>query len=78
MNFFSYKKIGKAVINLIIANVSLSGKQTGKAAWNSISEFSILKAVNIAIHPPKAPKIIEVLWQPPDWIESSVTLMVQL
>ena len=60
---FSDKKIHwKAAINLIIANVSLSENKTGKAACNSIYEFSILKAFNIAIHPPKAPKIIEVLW----------------
>jgi len=69
---FSDKKIHwKTAINLIIANVSLFGNKTGKTACNSISEFSILKAFNITIHPPKAPKIIEALWQPPllDWIK---------
>ena len=56
---------------MIVANVSLSGKNTSKAACNSITELSILKTFNIAIHPPKAPKIIEVLWHPPifDWVK---------
>ncbi|XP_024632903.1 uncharacterized protein [Medicago truncatula] len=69
---FSHKKIHwRVAINLIIANVSMSGNNTSKAACNSIIEFSILKTFNIAIHPPKAPKIIEVLWLPPifDWIK---------
>ena len=69
---FSNKKIHwRVAINLIVANVSLSGNNTSKAACNSITEFSILKTFNIAIHPPKAPRIIEVLWHPLifDWIK---------
>lgn len=37
----------------------------------SISNFLILKKFNVTIHPPKAPKIIEVIWRPPipHWIK---------
>ncbi|MCI76711.1 ribonuclease H protein, partial [Trifolium medium] len=31
----------------------------------TLTYFCILKAFNIKINPPKAPDIIEVLWQPP-------------
>lgn len=34
-------------------------------------DFAILKKFNVCIHPPNAPKIIEVLWNPPilNWIK---------
>jgi hypothetical protein len=60
-------------INLVIANVSLSGNKTSKFAGNSISEFSILKTFNINLKPPKAPEIREIIWHPPavNWIKGN-------
>ena len=55
----------RSVINTIISNVTLSGNKTCKTSSSSMFEFMILKAFNIIIHPPKAPTIKEVLWQPP-------------
>ncbi|MCH84126.1 ribonuclease H protein [Trifolium medium] len=39
-----------------------------------MSEFAIFKAFNVNIHPPKAPTITEVLWQPPFsiWIKCNI------
>jgi ribonuclease HI len=54
-----------AITSMIIANVSLVGNLTSQTAGSSIIDFGILKFFKINIHFPKAPKIIEVLWQPP-------------
>lgn len=35
------------------------------AASSSISEFTILKALNVSINPPKSLGIKEVIWHPP-------------
>jgi hypothetical protein len=43
----------------------ITGNKTQKTASSNIIEFVILKAVNIQIHPHKAPLIKEVLWSPP-------------
>ena len=61
----------QAAIDLIAANVSLSGNMTKKLSYNSIFEFPILKSFNIRIHPPKPPDIREVIWHPstPNWIK---------
>lgn len=63
----------RAAINIIISNVHLSGTKTSKTAAASMTEFVILKAFRINIHPPKAPSIKEVLWQPPifHWIKAN-------
>lgn len=59
-------------MTFVIANVSLSGNCTSlSTTGRSMSDFFILKAFNVSNHPQKAPKIIEVLWQPPifNWIK---------
>jgi ribonuclease HI len=60
-----------SAINLVIANVSLTGKFAKCHAYSSIPEFMILKALHVPLKFPKAPVIKEVLWQPPilDWIK---------
>lgn len=62
-------------ISSIISNVSLSRNLSNVVASSSISDFTILKKLNISLHPPKASKTIEVVWNPPilNWIK----LMVQ-
>lgn len=37
----------------------------------SIHEFIIIKILNVKLHPPKAPRIIEVIWKHPDdgWLK---------
>jgi len=61
----------RSAISTIISNVSLSCNLSNTVASSSISDFIILKKLNISIHPPKAPKIIEVIWTPPilHWIK---------
>lgn len=58
-------------ISSIISNVSLSRNLSNVVASSSISDFTILKKLNISLHPPKAPKTIEVVWNPPilNWIK---------
>jgi hypothetical protein len=59
-----------SAINMIIANVALSGKLSKAHAFSSVSEFMILKALHVPLKFPNAPIIKEVLWQPPilNWI----------
>ncbi|KAK2417205.1 serum response factor protein A [Trifolium repens] len=52
----------KTSINMISANVLLSGNKTRKVFNSSMRDFSILKKFKIDIHPPKAPTIKEILW----------------
>jgi len=61
----------RSSIAKILADANLSGNLTSKTSSSAISDFVILKTFNVNIHPPKAPSIIEVLWQPPifDWIK---------
>ncbi|GAU30382.1 hypothetical protein TSUD_57940 [Trifolium subterraneum] len=60
---------GRAVANVkissIIAKTQISGNSTNCTSTGNIRDFCILKAFNIKVNPPKAPVIIEVLWQPP-------------
>jgi hypothetical protein len=55
----------------ITAKVSMNGNLTKLATNRSIVDFVILKAFNVDCHPPKAPRIIEVLWHhpSPSWIK---------
>jgi hypothetical protein len=51
-----------SAINLVIANVSVTGKFAKSHAYSSIPEFMILKALHVPLKFPKAPVIKEVLW----------------
>lgn len=69
---FQNKQINwRIAINTIISNVSLSGNHTIKTSAASMTEFVIMKTFKVNIHPPKAPSIKEVIWQPPiqQWIK---------
>lgn len=44
--------------------VMLSGNNTYKTSFVNIQDFSIIKALNVVIKPPKALSITEVLWAP--------------
>ncbi|GAU15839.1 hypothetical protein TSUD_236550, partial [Trifolium subterraneum] len=61
----------KSSISSIIVDVAFTGNATLKTASTSMSDFSILKAFNIKVHPPKAPLVKEFLWHPPvfNWIK---------
>lgn len=49
----------------------MTGNTTKLCSSVNMTGFCILKALNINIHPPKAPLIIEVLWIPPlfNWLK---------
>jgi len=69
---FKNKKIHwKSAISQIIVDVSLSASNSNLAASSSIKEFSILKAFNVSINPPKISVVKEVIWSPPiaGWIK---------
>jgi ribonuclease HI len=61
----------KSVINLIIASVSLSGNNSGLKANSNIAEFVLLQKFHVKMKHGNAPKIKEVLWQPPilNWVK---------
>jgi len=48
-----------------MVEVNLSRNSTQKDSSPSIFDFVLLKVFNVCIHPPRDPKIIEVLWQLP-------------
>ena len=63
---FNNQKIHwKSSVSLIIANTTFIGNYTSAVASSVMTDFIILNKFNVMIHPPKAPKIIEVLWNPP-------------
>jgi hypothetical protein len=49
----------------------MSGNNTSKSSSINMHEFSIMKALNVSIKPPRAPIIREVIWMPPldTWIK---------
>lgn len=61
----------RTCVNMIVANTSTSGNLTSLTTNNSIHNFVLLKAFNVKCHLSRAPKIIEVLWQPPiqSWVK---------
>ncbi|CAJ2651412.1 unnamed protein product [Trifolium pratense] len=69
---FNDKKIHwKSLINLIIPAVSLSGNNSCLTAKSNISEFVLLQKFKVKMNYGNAPKIKEVIWQPPilNWIK---------
>ena len=71
---FKNRKIHwKSVISQIIVDVSLSASNSNLPASSSIQDFSILKAFNVSIHPPKPLLVKEVIWSPPisGWIKGN-------
>jgi len=69
---FKNKKIHwKSSLNIIKSNTALCGNLSTAVASNSLSNFVILKKFEVTLHPPKAPRIIEVLWKhpPPFWVK---------
>jgi ribonuclease HI len=69
---FNDKKIHwKSIINLIIAAVSLSGNSSRLKAYSNISEFVLLQKFHVKMKFGMAPKIKEVIWQPPflNWVK---------
>jgi hypothetical protein len=51
----------QSAINHICANVSITGNFTKSSAPVSMQEFQIMKVFSINLHPPNAPRIMEVL-----------------
>lgn len=56
-----------------LLNVSFSASNSKLPASSVIREFSILKAFNVSIHPPKLLIVMEVVWSPPvsGWIKGN-------
>lgn len=54
----------KRVLNQILIEVAFIENITSKMASSSIHEFTIIKSFNVKLHPPKAHRIIDVIWRP--------------
>ncbi|XP_019460146.1 PREDICTED: uncharacterized protein LOC109359906 [Lupinus angustifolius] len=52
-------------LSRIKLGISLSGNNSKACASNSISDFALLRLLQVRINYSKAPKIIEVIWLPP-------------
>lgn len=63
----------RAVINMIVANVSLFGNLSNGIMTSSIQDFMILKAFSIIGKPRKAPSFKQVIWYHPacNWFKSN-------
>jgi ribonuclease HI len=69
---FNDRKIHwKSIINLIIAAVSMSGNNSCLKAFSNIPEFTLLQKFHVKLKFGNAPRIKEVIWQPPifNWIK---------
>ena len=62
------------MLNQVISNVSITGNNTRKTFVGDMMEFTILKSFKVDVHPPRAPLIKEVIWQPPilHWIKANI------
>ncbi|GAU40289.1 hypothetical protein TSUD_362690 [Trifolium subterraneum] len=65
VRFNNLKPNMNSIISCITTSVSLAGNNTSLSLNSSIIDFEILKFFKINIHHSKAPRIIEVLWNPP-------------
>ncbi|PNY17703.1 ribonuclease H [Trifolium pratense] len=63
--------IKSAMINILNAICSLTGNRTKLVYRSSMQDFMILKAFKVHLHPPKAPTIKDIIWQPPThfWVK---------
>ncbi|CAJ2678215.1 unnamed protein product [Trifolium pratense] len=61
----------KSAIAWIISCSSLTGNRTKLVYRSSMQDFMILKAFKVHLHPPKAPTIKDIIWQPPThfWVK---------
>lgn len=69
---FNDKKINwRTSIANIISNTSQAGNNTNATSSSCLQEFTFIKKFNINLHPPRAPRIYEVIWQPPlhSWVK---------
>ena len=72
---FNSKKINfRSAINLIISATAMTGNNSRCVAITSIADFVLLKAFSVKINYGNAPRIKEVLWQPPviNWIKCNI------
>ncbi|GAU19900.1 hypothetical protein TSUD_95050 [Trifolium subterraneum] len=60
-----------SVISLITSTASIAGNVTSQTSTSSMTDFVILKFFNVNLHPPKAPNIVEIIWNPPlvGWVK---------
>ncbi|CAK8565045.1 unnamed protein product [Lathyrus sativus] len=58
-------------LNLVAADASLISNHSNKVSKSFIHDLVIINKFNVLIHPPPAPKIIDVIWHPPSrgWIK---------
>ena len=63
----------RSAISLVSSSVSFTGNNTTLTSYSSKTNFQILKKFDISIHPPKAPVIKEVIWNPPliNWTKAN-------
>jgi len=72
---FNDKKIPrKSSLSSVLSSNALCGNLFKVVASSNIYNFVLLKNFNVTQHPPKAPKIIEVIWKPPPpaWIKCNI------
>jgi len=72
---FNDKKINqRSAINLIISGTTLTGNNTNCAANSNIADFVLLKAFSVKLNCGNAPRIKEIMWQPPvfNWIKCNI------
>jgi hypothetical protein len=75
---FQNKKIPwKTTLATIMSNTALSGNLSKTVAYANVSNFMLLRKFNVRMHPPKAPKVIEVICQPPFQTGPNAILMNQ-
>lgn len=60
-----------AIISNILAQIMLNGNNYVSTTTSSMHDFSLIKALNVTIHPPRAPTIKEVISNPHifNWIK---------
>ena len=63
---FQNKRIPwKSTLASIASCTALSGNLSKSVAFANVSNFMLLRKFNVKLNPPRAPKVIEVIWQPP-------------
>lgn len=62
-------------IEFIQSEVAFIGNETKKVAKSSVHDYTITKTFKVNLNPPKAPKIVEVIWSLPSngWLKCNTS-----
>jgi hypothetical protein len=71
LDFKTKKNPWRTTLAVIMSSTALSGNLSKAAAHGNVSNFMMLRKFSVKLHPPRAPRVINVIWilPSPNWIK---------